>query len=200
MNANPTAPNAPPQNIAPAEAESLRRVDLLKNLIDVRTPAEFAELHADGAQSFPLDALDPAAVVATQNPDQPLFLLCKSGGRAAKARDRFAAAGFTNTYVITGGTDAWTAAGLPVVLGPRPVPVERQVRLAAGSLVLLSLALSYLVSPLFLALTTFVGAGLVFAGVTNFCGMALLLSKMPWNRKAADKPANPPTACACAAR
>jgi rhodanese-related sulfurtransferase len=153
-------------------------------LIDVRTPAEYARVHATGAVLVPLDQLDPAAVSALRNgDDQPIYVLCHSGARAASACRRLNEAGVAPAVCVEGGTAAWEKAGLPVERGAsRAIPLDRQVRIAAGSLVLSGLALAYLVHPAFLGLSAFVGAGLVFAGVTDFCGMAMLLAKMPWNR------------------
>ena len=110
-------------------------------------------------------------------------MICQSGGRAARACERFETAGFSNVFSIEGGTSAWEQAGLPIVRGTTGViALERQVRIAAGALVLIGLALGWFVHPAFLGLSAFVGAGLVFAGVTDWCGMGLLLAKMPWNR------------------
>jgi rhodanese-related sulfurtransferase len=155
-------------------------------IIDVRTPAEFAGVHAKGARLSPLDTLDPSAVAASRpNPADPLYVICQSGGRSAKACEKLEAAGITPVYSIEGGTSAWDRAGLPVERGDRHViSLERQVRITAGSLVLIGLVLAWAIHPYFLALTAFVGAGLVFAGVTDLCGMAILLHKMPWNRNA----------------
>ena len=170
--------------ITPQEFVQLRAQGKAGPLIDVRNPAEFGEVHAEGAHLVPLDVLDPAAVMASEKPqpDQSLYLICKSGGRSAKACQKFEAAGFANARSIQGGTEAWEKAGLPVVRGKKVVSLERQVRIAAGSLVVLGIALGLLVHPWFLALSGFVGAGLVFSGVTDTCGMGLMLAKMPWNR------------------
>ncbi len=154
------------------------------DLIDVRTPAEFRELHADGARLVPLDALDPRAVMEsrTGTNHEPLYVLCRSGSRGQKACEKFQAEGYTNVVNVEGGTLAWEAAGLPVVRGKKTISLERQVRIAAGSLVLIGTLLGAFVNPWFLALSGFVGAGLVFAGVTDTCGMAMLLVRMPWNQ------------------
>jgi rhodanese-related sulfurtransferase len=92
------------------------------------------------------------------------------------------AAGVTNVINVEGGTRAWDQAGLPVVRGKKTISLERQVRIAAGSLVLLGAALGYFINPLFIGLSAFVGAGLIFAGVTDTCGMGMMLAKMPWNQ------------------
>ncbi|MBO0696981.1 MAG: DUF2892 domain-containing protein, partial [Zavarzinella sp.] len=92
------------------------------------------------------------------------------------------AAGCPDVMNVEGGTAAWAAAGLPVVRGRKAVSLERQVRIAAGLLVVLGAVLGWLVHPAFVGLSAFVGAGLVFAGVTDTCGMGMLLARMPWNR------------------
>jgi rhodanese-related sulfurtransferase len=109
---------------------------------------------------------------------------CNSGNRTRQAAERLVAVGFEQTYELEGGLVAWKQAGLPVVVDRRaPLPIMRQVQIAAGSLVLLGVILAVLVSPWFMALSAFVGAGLVMAGITGFCGMANLLAHMPWNRR-----------------
>jgi len=158
-------------------------------IIDVRTPAEYAEVHAEQACLIPLDRLDPKAVLASRSgpADAPLYVMCRSGSRAAKACEAFAAAGFDNVFSVAGGTTAWEEAGLPVVRGARKtLSLERQVRIVAGSLVVLGVVLGWSVHPAFYGLAAFVGVGLVFAGVSDWCGMGLLLAKMPWNQIAGD--------------
>jgi rhodanese-related sulfurtransferase len=161
-------------------------------LVDVRTPAEFREVHAAIARNVPLDALDPPALLQSRCGGRPLYMICKSGGRATKACEKMLAAGAVNVVNVEGGTTAWVEAGLPVVRGKKTISLERQVRIAAGSLVVLGAALGYWVHPAWIALSAFVGAGLVFAGITDTCGMGLLLARMPWNRAGA------PTSCGCA--
>jgi rhodanese-related sulfurtransferase len=177
------------QTASPAEVAARRSRGLETALIDVRTPVEFSEVHAEGARLIPLDKLDPQAVMSGRSgsSDQPLFFICKSGGRSAKAVEKCRAAGFTNAISVEGGTAAWERAGLPVVRGARKLmSLERQVRIGAGSLVLVGVLLGWLVHPAFFGLSAFVGAGLVFAGVTDWCGMGMLLAKMPWNTRTAE--------------
>lgn len=168
--------------IHPRDLAGLRdrhRIDL----IDVRTPVEFREVHVPDARNVPLDELDPAAVMRSrETQDKQLYVICQSGSRGSKACERFRVAGFANVVNVEGGTRAWVESGLPVVRGRKSVSLERQVRIAAGSLVLLGAALGWLVDPVFVALSAFVGAGLVFSGLTDTCGMGLLLARMPWNR------------------
>lgn len=151
-------------------------------LIDVRTHVEFAEVHATAARSVPLDELNPDALGLAK--DKPVFLLCRSGQRASKAVHKFRAAGFAHPIVVEGGTLAWINAGLPVNRGTTKVmSLERQVRIVAGTLVFTGVLLAWFVNHWFIWLSGFVGAGLVFAGITDFCGMGLLLAKMPWNKR-----------------
>ena len=111
-----------------------------------------------------------------------MYVICRSGSRGRQACEKFLAAGFTDVANVEGGTQACVEAGLPVVRGKKAISLERQVRIAAGSLVLLGVLLGWLVHPAFLGLSAFVGAGLVFAGVTDTCGMGMMLARMPWNQ------------------
>jgi rhodanese-related sulfurtransferase len=153
-------------------------------LIDVRTPVEYRELHVAAARNVPLDRLDPAALMQGRNgnKDQPLYLICRSGSRGRQACEKFLAAGFTNIINIEGGTLACVESGLPIIRGKKAISLERQVRIAAGLLVLVGAMLGWLVHPVFVGLSAFVGAGLVFAGITDTCGMGMLLARMPWNQ------------------
>ena len=170
--------------ITPARLEQLRTAGKAVDLIDVRTPVEYREVHVAFARNVPLDRLDPAAVQQQRagTPGGPLYVICRSGSRGRQACERLIAAGCPNVVNVEGGTLACVDAGLPVVRGKKAISLERQVRIAAGSLVLLGAVLGWLVHPAFVGLSAFVGAGLVFAGVTDTCGMGLLLARMPWNR------------------
>ncbi|GAC1471541.1 MAG: rhodanese-like domain-containing protein [Isosphaeraceae bacterium] len=176
--------------ITPGELEELRRRGSRVDLIDVRTPVEYRELRAEPARLVPLDGLDPKAVMESRNGsnDQPLYTICRSGSRGRQAAEKFHAAGFTNVLNVEGGTLAWEQAGLSVVRGRKMMSLERQVRIAAGMLVVVGTALGALVHPALLVLPGFVGAGLVFAGVTDTCGMGMMLARMPWNRVEEETP------------
>jgi rhodanese-related sulfurtransferase len=119
--------------------------------------------------------------------DQPLYVICHTGARGKQACEKFIAAGYENVINVAGGTKAWADAGLQVVRGKQTISVERQVRMAAGSLVLLGIGLAQL-HPAFLGLSAFVGAGLLFAGITDTCGMGILLARMPWNQVLGSRP------------
>jgi rhodanese-related sulfurtransferase len=169
--------------ITPSRLEELRTAGKAVDLIDVRTPVEFREVHVAFARNVPLDRLDPAAVQQqrTAPPEEPLYVICRSGSRGRQACEKLLAAG-VNVANVDGGTLACVDAGLPIVRGKKAISLERQVRIAAGALVLLGVVLGWLIHPAFTALSAFVGAGLVFSGVTDTCGMGLLLARMPWNR------------------
>ncbi|WP_439627702.1 rhodanese-like domain-containing protein [Gemmata sp.] len=173
--------------VTPRRLEELRSAGTPVDLLDVRTPVEFREVRVPFARNVPLDRIDPAAVAGerTAPAGEPLYVICKSGGRGQKACEKLLAAG-VSVVNVEGGTLAWVDAGLPVVRGKKSISLERQVRIAAGSLVLLGAALAWLVHPGFVGLSAFIGAGLVFAGVTDTCGMGMLLARMPWNRVGAD--------------
>jgi rhodanese-related sulfurtransferase len=172
------------QTISPQELFQIQSDGKPYRMIDVRTPGEYAALHAQGAQLVPLDRLDPHSVLsgAEGGGQETLYIICQSGSRTALAWAKFQAAGFNNVVGVQGGTEAWVRAGLPTVKGKgNVISLERQVRIAAGSLVLLGAALGWLVHPAFHILSALIGAGLIFAGVTGSCGMGMLLAKMPWN-------------------
>lgn len=159
-------------------------------LIDVREADEFARTRIAGATSRPLSRFDPGAVAAEA--DGRTVLYCRSGRRSASASAALGAAGAAHVFNLAGGLVAWERAGLPVVRDrSAPISIMRQVQIAAGSLMLVGTLLGAFVSPWFLLLSGFVGAGLVFAGVTDTCAMAALLGKMPWNRAPAGCAAQP---------
>jgi rhodanese-related sulfurtransferase len=155
------------------------------DLLDVRTPAEHAAVHVAGTRVAPLDKLDCRAVLSSRcaASSEPIYILCHSGVRATRAAEKFAKAGFDNTIVVAGGTEAWTNAGLPVERGTRKVlPLDRQVRTVAGMLGLTGALLAQFVHPNWIWLSGFVGFGLTVAGLTDFCPMRGLLAAMPWNQ------------------
>ncbi len=170
-------------SITPRQLADLQAAGESITLIDVRMPMEFAEVHVDFARNIPLAELSPDKIGADGTPtgDGPLYVICRSGGRGRQACQKLQSAGLSAVNV-EGGTTAWVAAGLPVTRsGAKLMSLERQVRIGAGSLVLLGILLGYLLHPAFYALSGLVGAGLVFSGVTDWCGMAMLLARMPWN-------------------
>jgi rhodanese-related sulfurtransferase len=151
-------------------------------LVDVRDAGMHAAERIPGARSIPLATLDPGGL--TVGPGQRLVFHCEIGAASANAARRAGEVGRDNVYNLEGGIAAWKQAGLPVESDPgAPLPVNRQVQIAAGSLVLVGTVLGMTVSPRFLLLSGIVGAGLLFAGATGTCGMAALLLKLPYNRR-----------------
>lgn len=160
-------------------AGARRLLDQGAVLIDIREADEHAREHVAGARHNPLSRLAPVEMPAGKT----VIFHCRSGARTAANAARLRAAASCDAYVLEGGLDAWKKAGLPVAVDRRqPIEIMRQVQIAAGSLVLLGVALGIWVAPAFLGLSAFVGAGLAFAGISGWCGMARLLALMPWNR------------------
>lgn len=150
-------------------------------LIDIREADEFARSHIAGARSQPLSAWEQAHLSVA--PDADVIFTCRSGMRTQGACDRLAARVAGPAFVLEGGLEGWKRAGLPVETDARaPLEIMRQVQIAAGILILAGVLLGWLVAPAWFGLAAFVGAGLTFAGVTGFCGMARLLMLAPWNR------------------
>jgi rhodanese-related sulfurtransferase len=185
--------------ISPQELSRLQQTSNSIELIDVRTPVEFQELHVEFARNVPLDRLDPMAIQAERNgnADQPLYVVCRSGSRGKQACEKLLAAGLVNVVNVEGGTLACEAAGLPVIRGKKSISLERQVRIAAGTLVVIGSALGFFVHLYFIGLAAFVGAGLVFAGLTDTCGMGMVLARMPWNQVKAECSTKTPVGRAC---
>ncbi|MEN9207403.1 MAG: rhodanese-like domain-containing protein [Gloeomargarita sp. GMQP_bins_120] len=151
-------------------------------LVDVREPAEYAGERIPGAVCHPLSKLNPAEIKCPE--DKVLVLYCQSGNRSYRAAQQLLAAGCEQVTHLQGGILAWKDAGYPVERNPKaPISLFRQVQIVAGSLVLLGTILGATVSPWFLLLSGFVGAGLVFAGVTNTCALGMLLAKLPYNQR-----------------
>ncbi|MFD9407020.1 rhodanese-like domain-containing protein [Streptomyces sp. NPDC059989] len=163
-------------------------------VVDVRTPGEFASGHLPDAVNIPLDRIGRALPDLRESAEhKPLLVVCASGARAENAAATLASHG-VDASILTGGTTAWAAAGHPLDHPEghlRTVwAMERQVRFTAGSVVLLGLALGFLVHPAFLLLSAGIAAGLVFSALTNTCGMAVVLGRLPFNRRG-TAPAGP---------
>ncbi|MFM9059074.1 MAG: rhodanese-like domain-containing protein [Planctomycetaceae bacterium] len=172
--------------IAPTQLADLRRRGEKVTLVDVRTPAEYGEVHVEFARNIPLDRLDAKEIQSLAD-GGTVYFVCKSGGRSQKACEKLAAAGIANVVSVEGGTAACESAGIPVVRGRKAVSLERQVRIAAGALVATGAALAAFGPDLVwqrigMGLAGFVGCGLMFAGITDTCGMAMVLARMPWNQ------------------
>ncbi len=152
-------------------------------LLDVREPDEFARGHIPRATSVPLSQVKEAIPTLATTADTKLVFQCQKGGRSGQA---CMLAGERLVYNLEGGISAWEAAGLPIASNLRPtatrLPLMRQVQITVGALILLGIMLGFYGIPAGFMLAGFFGAGLLFAGISGWCGMALLLARMPWNR------------------
>ncbi len=167
------------QTIDPVRAKRLLDEGAL--LVDIREADEFARERVPGARNQPLGGLSRL----TLGDAKAVIFHCRSGNRTQLNAQRLADAATCQAYLLEGGLDAWKKAGLPVAVDAgQPLEIMRQVQIAAGSLVLLGVVLGTWVAPAFYGLSAFVGAGLVFAGISGWCGMAKMLAVMPWNRRA----------------
>lgn len=168
------------QSIKPVRAAELLRAGAM--LVDIRETDEHAREHIPGARPHPLDKVLAEGVA--ESGGRAIIFHCRSGARTAANVDRLAvAAGDCEAFLLEGGLEAWRKAGLPVNIDHRhPIDIQRQVQIIAGTLVLLGVILGVLLHPAILLLSGFVGAGLVFAGISGFCGMAKVLAFLPWNR------------------
>ncbi len=170
------------KSISPQELDALIGSGQAVRLVDVRTPAEYGSAHVAAAINIPLETLHSEAINKAFGEGTGLIhIICQSGVRGAMACEKLA--GLVETVNIEGGTGGWIAGGLPVIFGKKAMSLERQVRIAAGFLVLCGVILGLLVHPYAFGLSGFVGAGLVFAGITDTCGMGKILAKMPWNQR-----------------
>lgn len=174
-----------PSHVDAATARAMIAANPDVLVVDVRTPGEFESAHIDGAINLPLDQVDVHLRRIVADAGGRLLLICQSGNRANKAQQRLCEAGLPDTVVLSGGMNSWIASGAPVIRGRRKWSLERQVRLVAGGLVLASIVADlWLPGARFAG--AFIGAGLVFASVTDTCAMGMLLSKLPYNRGRAD--------------
>ncbi len=155
-------------------------------LLDVRTPGEYSAERIEGSRLIPLQKLGKEQVAELVRQGGRCVVICRSGGRARRAATQLEEAGHPDVTVLEGGLNAWLTAGKPVERGRGVIPLERQVRIGAGLLVLVGVILGAWLNPWYLALSGFVGCGLIVAGVTDWCGMGFLLARMPWNAGKTD--------------
>ncbi len=176
-------------HISPTTLHGRMRTGEPITLIDVRSPAEYRAGHISGATSVPLDELGIADSTShTDLPgtgsEVPLYLTCQSGVRAQQAAERLREAGYHNLMLLEGGTEAWEKAGLPMRRTGKHISLERQVQITIGTLLIVKVFFGFTVHELFFVFGALIGAGLITAGITRWCGLARLLSRMPWNRSA----------------
>lgn len=162
-------------------AEKLQSLGTDAALIDVRTPKEFREAHIPHAINVPLDQIT-AEIVREHASTGPVYIVCQAGKRSENACKKLIESGYKDVVTVIGGTNAWREAGYQVSQGEKAISLDRQMRITAGSLVLIGIVCGLTLHSGFLFLSAFVGAGLIFSGVTDTCGMISVLSKMPWNQ------------------
>ena len=167
--------------ISPQQAQD--KLNAGAELLDVREFPEWLQRHVPGATLIPLGDVQKNPQCAALADE--VVVMCRSGKRAGQAAQSLAEAGVATPFVIEGGIEAWQSAGLPTQKAQGgPISMERQVRIGAGALVLLGLLV-----PRLRAISWFVPCGLIFAGLTDWCGMGKLLAKAPWNRPHGDEKA-----------
>ena len=174
----------------PAVLRAAELVELLRarpeaRVLDVRTPGEYESAHIRGAYNVPLDTLGEHGAEIRAHVTGPVVLVCQSGQRARRAEEALQGAAMANLHVLDDGMNGWLAAGLPVIRGAKRLSLERQVRIVAGALAATGAVLALTVNPLFALVPAFIGSGLLFAGISDWCGMAMLLARLPYNRSAA---------------
>jgi glyoxylase-like metal-dependent hydrolase (beta-lactamase superfamily II)/rhodanese-related sulfurtransferase len=175
-----------PATISAVEATRLVAAGGATSVIDVRTGAEFESEHIHGSRHIPLDQVEKRVDDVRAVP-APRLLLCGSGRRASACKNVLEGFHVAGLCVIEGGKQAYAEAGGETVKGKAHISLERQVRIAAGSLSLIGVLMGFFIHPAFLIIPGFIAAGLIFAGITEWCGMGILLAKMPWNQSKAPK-------------
>lgn len=171
------------KTISPTDFHQAWKADQSMQLLDVRTSEEYAQVHASMASLIPLQKLQKELPTDLLTASTPLYIICKSGARATEAANLIESSSSRKTVVVEGGTDAWVKQGLPSIRsGSSTMPIMQQVQVVVGVLILLGILLHFAVHPMFILLPAFVGAGLLFAGLTGTCGMAMMLGYMPWNK------------------
>lgn len=173
-----------PGSLEPAELQELLQRQVALTLIDVRTPAEFSSAHIPGSYNVPLDQLSEHADLLRSVSGEPVVLICRSGGRARQAETTLLGADLPRVHVLHGGLAAWETQRLPLRRGAVRWSLDRQVRGVAGALVLGGVLAGWLVWPPLTALAAAIGGGLAFSAITDTCGLAMLLSRLPYNRQA----------------
>ncbi|GAA4779077.1 rhodanese-like domain-containing protein [Streptomyces sanyensis] len=167
--------------LTPAALRRLTEGGRGPRVLDVRTPGEFRTVHIPGSYNVPLDTLREHRAELLDHLDEDVVLVCRSGARASQAGGALAEAGMPHLRVLEGGMTAWEASGAPVNRGEARWDLERQVRLVAGAVVLVTGVAGLLVPGVHL-IGTAIGAGLTFAALSNTCAMGMMLSKLPYNR------------------
>lgn len=170
------------RTVSPSEAQELMKKG--STLIDIREPAEFLREHIPEAISFPLSEVLLGNKIKNLPVNAPVIFHCLAGSRTIQNEDALIRAADPETILLlSGGINAWKSANLPTIEDNKyPLPMMRQVQIVAGMMIIAGVAMGYSVDKNFFLLSGLIGAGLLFSGVSGWCGMAVLLSKMPWNK------------------
>jgi rhodanese-related sulfurtransferase len=177
-------------SIHPKDLHRLMAAGQAVELLDVRTQPEYDAVHVAGARLLPLDELDAAAFLRRRGDgDRPLYVICQSGMRSRKAIEKFRQAGFQGCVNVERGTEGWLDAGLPVERGQaRVLPLIRQVQIVIGGLTAAGAALALWMNPSFAWIPLLMGCGVLMAGLTGACPLAMVMAKLPWNRRTHQSP------------
>lgn len=174
------------KNILPIALYDRMQAGDVINLIDVRTPSEYSEIHIVGARLYPITQFNPEAFLQelreTGHAGKTVFAVCRGGPRSQKVCEMLQSAGHTDVVNVEGGTDAWVRAGLPVVRGKAAISLERQTQLTIGIMILIGMFLGLSLSAWFYLIPFVIGVGLMHAGLSGYCMFTQWLSTMPWNR------------------
>ena len=173
--------------VSPKRLHEIRQQGRYTAVLDVRSVAEYRSGHIPGAQLIPIeslsaDAFEQAFKRPTLGREETLYITCHAGPRALKAAERLQQAGYPNVLLLEGGTRRWQQLGLPLERYGTTLSLERQVQIAAGSLLALKVFLGFSVHELFFALAAMIGIGLIVAGANRWCGMTRVIARLPWNR------------------
>lgn len=171
------------KHITTEEAKELIETGGCSVLVDVRSAAEFRASHVPGAKNIPLDELEDGIGEVVKDKDTTFYLMCSCGSRSGKGCEEMEEMGYHNVISIEDGIIGMKRLGMKIVEEEHHIiSIERQVRITAGSLVVMGVVLGLVVNPWYFAISAFVGSGLIFAGITNTCGLGLVLARMPWNK------------------
>jgi len=167
------------KNISVKEFLDLQKKEKVK-LVDIRSPQEYSRESIGCAENISVDDIYDADIKS----DEIVVLHCQSGNRTNQAASKVAGLNAKEVYLLDGGISAWKQHKQPTVKNLKePLPLMRQVQIIVGFLVVLGVVLSFVVNPYFSLLSAFVGAGLLVAGLTGFCGLARILMILPYNKK-----------------
>ncbi|MCG7968030.1 MAG: rhodanese-like domain-containing protein [Candidatus Thiodiazotropha taylori] len=175
------------QTISPSDLFAKQNQGVNIELLDVRTPVEYRAGHIPGAKLLSLDEISKESLARevgqpNETGQASIYLTCKGGFRAEQAVDKLLDSGYQDLVLVEGGTASWEQSGLPLKRCGGVISLERQVQIVIGSILLLKVVFGFTLHEMFFLAGALIGAGLIMAGITRWCGMAKLIAMMPWNR------------------